>query len=192
VDADNLSGAGENFFLRCAAGKHVDRLLRARAKDLAQVLDHDLLGIHRTLSWLADVRPRSAYIVARKKCGLPTISDSHMRKYDTPIFFFCRGESRRLAGQGFASSIGSISTFFPVSRQSKWWAVFLSFSTARSVFQHPLNHIQKMGPVRPRRFLADLERRAPRPEPDANDHSHIKNDGAPPFTNPVHQSLTNE
>src|SRR5216683_1568693 len=83
-----LSGAGENFFLRCAAGKHVDRLLRARAEHLAQVFDHDLVGIHRTLSWLADVRPRSAYIVARKKCGLPTISDRHMWKYDTSIFFF--------------------------------------------------------------------------------------------------------
>jgi hypothetical protein len=61
------------------------------------------VGIHRTLSWLADVRPRSAYIVARKKCGLPTISDRHMWKYDTSIYAFWRMESRILVGQGFAS-----------------------------------------------------------------------------------------
>jgi hypothetical protein len=71
MDADNLSGTGENFFFRCAAGKHVDRLLRARAEHLAQVFDHDLVRIHRTLSWLADVRPRCWYIASQEKHDVP-------------------------------------------------------------------------------------------------------------------------
>jgi hypothetical protein len=64
-----------------------------------------------------------------------------MWKYDTPILLFCFVESRRLAGQGFASSIARISAFFPVSRQSKWQANLLGFFAAGSSFQRPLSHI---------------------------------------------------
>jgi hypothetical protein len=81
------------------------------------------VGIHRTLSWLADVRPRSAYIVARKKCGLPTISDAHMWKYDTPICHFWRMKSRRLMGRGFAGSAEPFLALFYMSRRSKWTGI---------------------------------------------------------------------
>ncbi|CAN7562581.1 hypothetical protein LJR034_004168 [Caballeronia sp. LjRoot34] len=50
-----------------------------------------------------------------------------MWKYDTLFFFFWQMESRRLMGQGFASSAEPILALFFMSRQSKWTVVSLSF-----------------------------------------------------------------
>lgn len=98
MDADDLSGALENLFLRRTTGQHVQRLFGTVAENLAQSFDYHLGGIHRISPGVCGRASALCIHSCQKKSHQPTICDNHMWKYDTGISAKVPAVDRILAG----------------------------------------------------------------------------------------------